>query len=333
LRSKSNPPAARLLIVIGRGLAAGFAHDLVWQLQQGGFETRIALSPEADGWAAPETLRHLSGAPILSGDPRPAWADRSEPFAATVGVGLPTSTLADIANGAPRSPAIELLLRRGGPLIFLHEPLPADAAPTLRACAVRGYTLRELPPVPGQWRSAFEQMFADLVLFLSRRNRLQSMRVVVSRTVPEPLISLAGAPPDWKHQLERCLVKLGFPAPSPNQDDEAPLHIETYEGPFPLRKKKGRTETLGITLDPTGLEETTAAPARHLRARFVHPDAPETGVRALAESGWIVVRRQPNGHLIVTESSGDRLIPDVTAQSAFLRFAEFLADRLAHAAG
>ncbi|HEY9068637.1 MAG TPA: hypothetical protein VIV61_00150, partial [Candidatus Ozemobacteraceae bacterium] len=193
--------------------------------------------------------------------------------------------------------------------------------------------LRELPPVPGQWRSTFEQTFADLVLFLSRRTRLQTMPVVVSRTIPAPFASLAGSPPDWKNQLERCLRKLGFPAPTDNAENEAPLLIETYEGPFPLRRKKGRTESLGITLDPSELDEAPSAPGRRLRVRFLHPDAPASGVRHLAESGWIVVRRQPNGHLIVTEASGDRLIPDVTAQSAFLRFAEFLADRLAHAAG
>ncbi len=333
MRSTNKSAAARLLIIIGRGLAAGFATDLVWQLQQGGFETRIAFTPEADGWAAPEPYRVLSGVPVFFTEPHPLWVDKSEPFAATVAVGLSTGLLADIANGAGHSPAIDLFLKRGGPLLVLHEPFPAEAEPIVRACASRGHILRELPAVPGQWRAAFEQTFADLVLFLSRRRQLETMPVVVSRTIPEQLSALAGDPPAWKAELERHLRRLGFPKPTDSLNDAAPLLIETYEGPFPVRSKKARGSTLTVTLDLSEADQTPATQARGIRVRFAHPDAPEAAVRSAVESGWLIVRRQPHGHLLVTDSTGDRLLPNVTAQPAFSRLAELLADRLAHSAG
>ncbi len=329
MRSKSKPAAARLLIVVGRGLAAGFAPDLVWQFQQGGFETRMALVPEAEGWAAPEALRTLSGAPVLFHEPHPVWAERTDPFAATVAIGLPQATISDIARGVSRAPAIDLVLRRGGPLFLLHEPFSDEGGPVARECAALGHTLVELPHHPGAWRETFEHLLADVVLLLSRRSSLASFPVAVSRTVPAPLDTLAGDAPAWLAELKRQLRRLGFPA-----SEEVPrLHIEIYEGPFPLPARKGRSSALSVTLDPTAAETTSLAAPGALHVRFVHPEAPETAVNALVETGTLVVRRQPPGHLIVTDASGNRLIPHVTAQPAFLRFAELLADRLSQPAG
>lgn len=333
MRSTSKSAAARLLIVIGRGLAAGFAPDLVWQLQQGGFETRIAFASEAEGWAAPETLRALSGAAVLFREPHPAWADRAEPFAATVAIGLSSATLSDITKGAARGPAVELFLRRGGPLFALHEAFAEDCAPIIRECASRGHTLFELPRLPGTWRSAFERFFADLVLFLSRRGPLESFPVVVSRIIPEQLSALAGDPPAWKAELERHLRRLGFPRPTTAPDATTRLLIETYEGPFPVRSKKSRGTALSVTLDPTEAEMASNLSSDALCVRFVHPDAPQSGIDTLTESGVLVIRRQPQGHLIVTDTGGDRLLPAVSAQPAFQRLAELLADRLAQSAG
>ncbi|HOT27850.1 MAG TPA: hypothetical protein PLU72_06655 [Candidatus Ozemobacteraceae bacterium] len=329
MRSKSKPAAARLLIVVGRGLAAGFAPDLVWHFQQGGFEIRIALAPEAEGWAAPEALRALSGAPVLFHEPHPAWAERTDVFAATVAIGLPPATLSDLTRGVARTPAIDLMLRRGGALFLLHETLPESGEPIARECAALGHTLVELPQHPGMWRKTFERLLSDVVLLLSRRESLAAFPVAVTRTVPAPLATLAGDAPAWLAELRRQLRRLGFPT-----SEKAPmLHIETYEGPFPLPAKKGRSSALSVTLDPTASETVPPAPPGAFHVRFVHPDAPETAVKTLAATGTLVVRRQPLGHLIVTDGSGDRLLPDVTAQPAFLRLAELLADRRSQPAG
>lgn len=333
MRSKSKPAAARLLIVVGRGLAAGFAPDLVWQFQQGGFDIRIALAPEAEGWAAPETLRTLSGAPVLFHEPHPAWAERTELFAAAVAIGLPPATISDLTRGVARAPAIDLMLRRGGPLFLLHEPFPDEGGPIARECAALGHTLVELPQHPGAWRNTFERLLSDVVLLLSRRGSLAAFPVAVSRTVPASLATLAGDAPAWLAELKRQLRRLGFPLSDAVSEETPRLHIETYEGPFPLPAKKGRSSALSVTLDPTAAETLSPAPPGALHVRFVHPDAPEAAVNALAKAGTLVVRRQPSGHLIVTDASGDRLLPDVTAQPAFLRFAELLADRRSQPAG
>lgn len=333
MRSKSKPAAARLLIVVGRGLAAGFAPDLVWHFQQGGFETRIALAPEAEGWAAPEALRALSGSPVLFHEPHPAWAERIDTFAATVAIGLPPATISDLTRGVARAPAIDLMLRRGGPLFLLHEPFSDEGGPVARECAALGHTLVELPQRPGTWRKTFERLLSDVVLLLSRRSSLATVPVAVSRTVPEPLAPLAGDPPAWLVDLKRQLRRLGFPVSEAAPDEASRLHIETYEGPFPLSPNKGRSSALSVTLDP--MEAISASPVSPnvFHVRFVHPDAPEPAIRALAGTGTLVVRRQPLGHLIVTDDTGDRLIPDVTAQPAFLRFAELLADKRFQPAG
>lgn len=333
MRSKSKPAAARLLIVVGRGLAAGFAPDLVWQFQQGGFETRVALAPEADGWAAPEALRALSGSPVLFREPHPAWVERTDVFAATVAIGLSPATISDLARRVARTPAIDLMHRRGGPLFLLHEPFSDEDGPVARECAALGHTLVELPHHPGVWRNTFERLLSDVVLLLSRRSSLAAFPVAVSRTVPAPLATLAGDAPAWLAELKRQLRRLGFPASDATPEKAPRLHIETYEGPFPLPAKRGRSSALSVTLDPTAAETVSFAPSSELHVRFLHPDIPETAVRALAETGMLVVRRQPLGHLIVSDDAGDRLLPDVTAQPAFLRFAEFLADRLSQPAG
>jgi len=333
LRSKSKPAAARLLIVIGRGLAAGFAPDLVWHFQQGGFETRIALVPEAEGWAAPESLRALSGAPVLFHEPYPAWVERADVFAATVAIGLSPATISDLTRGVARASALDLMLRRGGPLFLLHEPFPGEGGPIARECTALGHTLVELPHHPGTWRKTFERLLSDVVLLLSRRSSLAAFPVAVSRTVPAPLATLAGDAPAWLAELKRHLRRLGFPVSDAAPEQTPRIHIETYEGPFPLPDKKGRSSALSVTLDPTAAESVSPALPGALHVRFVHPDVPEAAVKALAGTGTLGVRRQPLGHLIVTDSSGDRLLPDVTAQPAFLRFAELLADKLSQPAG
>lgn len=280
-------------------------------------------------WVGPEALRHLSRAAVSADTvSAPAWATQQIPFDLSVGIGLSSAELLQVACGAPTASALALMARFGG---IRFATIETDLDPAIRHVLQRVFTgLFPFPVSVGEMQHALEGLFACMVSHLEARQRFAHLTVRVRRRVPPVLAHLAADDSPVERLFLYYLNLSGMQVQRLSAGSETAtslppvsLDIELYGGPWQIPSRKTGTSTLSF--DPTLAEPL---PSGSQQLRFVDARVSDEHRAALAAARvWLAVPL-PNGDFLFQDHHGQRLIPDLPERPAGQRLIEILSERL-----
>ena len=307
---------ARVLLILGKGIASSLATELAMLFCHAGCEVKVALIDNGHEWVSESVIRQISGSAPLTATHRPGWFFSQQPFDLTIAISPASLTQQLLQAGITSDPILEFILQKSPILWILQE---SGQVPDDHEDIDPRLLFRALPAQPQQLSPFYQKIFAECTAWLAARRKISRKTYWLNYQIPEQLKVIANIRPTWLVRFDRALQACGLNPASSHQ--EADLLISAYDGP------QLDADNRLVFVEPV-VPEREDCRSGSLQVVFT---APEIDLQTLTASQNLFLVQRRNNALHVADAHGIRAIPDISGQCCFTRFCAQLVNHLSRA--